>query len=143
METGNLITVLVGVCFLASGLCTDLYMGRFIESARETTGLVVDVVYDTGSRQRRIYPVVEFRTIEGKEIVGRSRQHYNSEVGQTVQILYDTGNPEHLEIGTLSSVRKWRIIFTVICILFGFGICFIGIGLELGILNWRSTAYRR
>lgn len=143
MDPGNLITVLFGLCFVAAAIYAWSYMGRFIDSAKESSGVVVEVVFESGSRESRMRPVVRFKTTEGKEIVGRSQQHYNSEVGQTLPLLYDPGNPEHLEIGTLSSAKRWRMIVTAACALFGLVVCSIGIGLELGILNWRPTAFRR
>jgi len=143
MDLGNLVTVLFGLCFVAAATYAWSYMGRFIETAQEASGVVVEVVYEPGSRESRMHPVVRFKTIEGKEVVGRSWQHYNSEVGQKLPLLYDPRNPEHVEIGTLASARRWQMIVTAICALFGLVICFIGIGLELGILNWRPTAYRR
>ena len=143
MELGNLLVVLFGLCFVAVAPYAWSYMGRFIKTAQEASGVVVEVVYEAGSQQRRMHPVVRFKTSEGKEVVGRSRQHYNSEVGQKLPLLYDPGDPEHVEIGTLSSARRWRMIVTTACALFGVIICFIGIGLELGILDWRPTAYRR
>lgn len=143
MEPGNLITVLFGLCFVAAGLYAYAYMGRFLETAREASGIVVEVVYEAGSRQRRMHPVLRFKTAEGKEVVGRSEQHYNSQVGQALQLLYDPGNPEHVEIGTLAGEREKRVIITAVCVLFGLGICMIGIGLELGMLNWRPRADRR
>jgi len=39
-------------------------------------------------------------------------------------------------------LRKFRTIVAAICVLSGLVICFIGIGLELGILNWQSPRRR-
>ena len=143
MEVGNLLTVLFGLCFVAVAFYAWSYMGRFIDTAQETSGVVVEMVYEPGSQKSSVHPVIRFKTTEGKEIVGRSWQHYNSEVGQKLPLLYDPGNPEHVEIGTLSSARRWRMIVTATCVLAGLVICFIGIGLELDILNWSPTASRR
>ena len=85
----------------------------------------------------RMHPVVRFRTAEGTEVLGRSWQHHNSTVGQAVQLVYDPQNPEHVEIGTLSDASSFRTVVVAACVLVGLGICFIGVGLELGILAWR------
>jgi len=143
MDLGNLLTVLFGLCFVAVAVYAWFYMSRFIDTAREASGVVVEVVYEPGSQKSAMHPVIRFKTSEGKEITGRSWQHYNSEVGQTLPLLYDPGNPEHVEIGTLSSARRWRMVVAGAGVLVGLAICFIGIGLELGFLNWNSTASRR
>jgi uncharacterized protein DUF3592 len=142
MELGNLITILFGVCFVAAGAFAYAYMDRFIGTGHEASGVVVEVVYETGSRESRMHPVVRFKTADGREVLGRSGQHYNSAVGQALQLVYDPKNPEHVEIGTLSELRKFRTIVAAICVLSGLVICFIGIGLELGILNWQSPRRR-
>jgi len=143
MDPGNLLTVLFGLCFVAVAVYAWSYMGRFIDTAREASGVVVEVVYEPGSQKSAMHPVMRFKTTEGKEITGRSWQHYNSEVGQMLPLLYDPSNPEHVEIGTLSSARRWRMVVTGACVLVGLVTCFIGIGLELGVLNWSPTASRR
>jgi hypothetical protein len=143
METGNLITVVFGLGLVAAGVYAYHAMGRFNENAREAVGVVVEVVREAGSQQSRIRPALKFKTDEGKEVVGRSRQHYNTEIGATLPLLYNPKDPEHVEVGTLASARNWQLGVGALCVLFGLGICFIGVGLELGILNWRSDAYRR
>ena len=138
----NLLTILFGLCFVAAGGLAYAYMDRFIGIGHEASGVVVEVVYETGSRESRMHPVVRFRTADGREVLGRSGQHYNSEVGQALQLVYDPENPERVEIGTLAEVRRFRAIVAAICVLFGLVVCFIGIGLELGILNWPSQRRR-
>lgn len=142
MELGNLITILSGLCFVAAGFFAYAYMGRFVGIGHEVSGVVVEMVYETGSRKRRMHPVVRFRTADGREVLGRSGQHYNSEVGQALRLVYDRKNPEHVEIGTLSELHKFRTVVAAICVVFGLVICSIGIGLELGILNWASPRRR-
>jgi hypothetical protein len=142
VDPGNLITVLVGLCFVAAGAFAYAYLDRFVESGREASGVVVEVVYEDESRKSRMHPVVRFRTAEGREILGRSWQHHNSEVGQSLSLLYDPKDPEHIEIGTLASLRRFRNIVAAVCIVFGLIVCLIGIGLELGLLNWRRAPSR-
>lgn len=85
MELGNLITILFGLCFVAAGVFVYVYMDHFVGIGHEASGVVVEVVYETGSRESRMHPVVRFKTADGREVLGRSGQHYNSEVGQAVQ----------------------------------------------------------
>lgn len=142
MELGNLITILSGLCFVAAAVFAYGYLDRFVGTGHEASGVVVEVVYEAGSRQSRMHPVVRFKTADGRDVLGRSWQHYNSEVGQALLLVYDPQNPEHVEIGTLSDLRRFRNIVAAICVVFGLVICFIGIGLELGILNWPSPRRR-
>ena len=142
MALGNVITILLGLGFVAGGVIVYLYMDRFLATGVEASGVVTDVVYEAGSRQRRMHPVVRFKKADGTEVLGRSWQHHNSEVGQTLRVVYDPKNHEHVEIGTLSELRRFRTIVVAMCAVLGLVICSIGIGLELGILSW-PTARRR
>lgn len=142
MDPGNLITILSGLCFVVAGVFVCAYVDRFVGTGHEASGVVVEVVYETGTRKRRMHPVVRFKTADGREVLGRSGQHYNSEVGQALQLMYDPNNPERVEIGTLSEMRKFRTVIAAICVVFGLVICIIGIGLELGMLNWLSPRRR-
>lgn len=141
MEIGNAFTVFFGLLFVAVGFYIYFEAGRFTKRAQETTGVVVDLVLSSRYQTPEKFPVVRFRTAGGKEVVFKSREHYNSEVGQTLAISYDPANPENARIGSLSSVRRWAFFFSALCILFGLGVCFIGFGLEFGILKWGY--YRR
>ena len=44
MAPGNLLTVLFGVCFVAAGIYAYIYLGRLIETGREASGVVVEIV---------------------------------------------------------------------------------------------------
>ena len=142
MALGNVITILCGLGFVAGGVVVYLYMDRFLATGVEASGVVVEVVHETGSRQRRMHPVVRFQRADGTEVLGRSWQHYNSEVGQALRLVYDPKHPEHVEIGTLSELRRFRTIVAATCAVFGLVICSIGIGLELGILSWPAPRRR-
>ena len=142
MALGTVITILLGLGFVVGGVVVYLYMDRFLATGVEASGVVAEVVYEAGSRQRRMHPVVRFKKADGTEVLGRSWQHHNSEVGQALTLVYDPKNPEHVEIGTLSDVRRFRTMVVALCVVFGLVICSIGIGLGLGVLNW-PTARRR
>ena len=136
MALGNVITILFGLSLVAAGVVVYLYMDRFLAIGVEASGVVVEIVYEPGTQRAGMHPVVRFKKADGTEVLGRSWQHHNSEVGQAVRLMYDPKNPEHVEIGTLSQLRRFRTVVVALCVVFGLGICFIGIGLERGILNW-------
>lgn len=142
MALGNLITVLFGLAFVAAGVVVYVYMDRFLGSGVEASGVVVEVVYEPGTQRAGMHPVVRFKMADGTEVLGRSWQHHNSAVGQAVQLVYDPKNPEHVEIGTLSDLRRFRTVIVALCAGFGVITCSIGIGLELGILNWPTPRRR-
>lgn len=142
MALGTVITIVVGLGFVAAGVAVYLYMDRFLAIGLEASGVVTEVVHEAGSRQRRMHPVVRFKRMDGTEVRGRSGQHHHSEVGQALSLVYDPKNPQHIEIGTLSELRRFRTIVVAMCAVFGLVICSIGIGLELGILSWPTTRRR-
>lgn len=131
VQPGNLITFCVGVLFIVIGLYGYHYMGRFLDHARETSGVVVEVVYETGSKKGRIHPVVRYKTADGREITGRSHQHHNVRPGDTVQLVYDTRQPEEIEITTLARAKNRQLLFAVLSVALGLLVCGIGLRTEL------------
>src|SRR5688572_31115588 len=119
LQPGNVMAILVGVFFIAAGLYTYHHMGRFLDHARETSGVIVDVVYETGSKKGRIHPRVRFNTEAGREIVAQSEQHRNVQPGETVRVLYDMQRPEDFEITTLEQAQKKRLLFTLLSVALG------------------------
>lgn len=142
MEAGNLITVLFGLAFVGAGLYLHVYTGRFLDTAREATGTVTELSHGDSQRKTRVHPILRYTTAEGREVEGRSWQHYNAEVGQALPLLYDPADRTHVEIGSRASQQRTRTIMTAVCIAFGVAISLIGVGLELGVLNWRPAARR-
>jgi len=142
MATGHLVTVLSGLAFVGAGLYAYTHMGRFLGTAREATGAVVEVIYEDNTRKTRMHPILRYTADDGREVQGTSRQHYNAEVGQTLALLYDPADPSHVEIGTLASQQRARWILAAVCIGFGVAIGLIGVALELGFLNWRPAVKR-
>ena len=130
-EPGNLITAAVGVLFIAIGVYGYGYMGRFLDHALETSGTVVDVVYETGTKKGRIHPVVRFKAMDGREINGRSDQHHNVRPGDTVRLVYDPRNPQDIEITTLARAQNRRLLFTALSVVLGIVVCGFGLGTEL------------
>jgi uncharacterized protein DUF3592 len=131
LEPGNLITVLVGVLFIAAGLYSFHHMGHFLDHARETSGVIVDVVYETGSKKGRIHPRVRFNTEAGREIVAQSDTHHNVQPGETVRLLYDPRRPEDFEITTIARAQNRRLLFTLLSVALGIGVCVMGLRMKL------------
>ena len=110
LQPGNIITILVGLLFVGAGIYAYTFMGRSLATAREASGVVVELVYESGTRKGRIHPVVRFKTDEGQEFIGRSQQHSNVQVGQTVKFVYDPKRPDDIEIVTLERVKNRRVV---------------------------------
>jgi hypothetical protein len=106
-------------------------MGRFLDTAKETSAIVVEVAYESVNRKGRMHPVVRFKTADGREIVGHSNEHHNVQPGESVRLLYDPRNPADIEITTLSRANNRRLLFTALSILFGFGVCALGLGMDV------------
>jgi hypothetical protein len=131
LEPGNLITVAVGLCFIASGVYGYHHMSRFLDTAEETSAVVVEVAYESVNKKGRMHPVVRFTTADGREVVVRSDEHHNVQPGDRVQLLYDPVHPDQIEIATLSRAQNRRLLFTVLSVLFGVFVCLMGVGLKV------------
>ena len=143
MAPHNAVTALFGLCCIAAGIYIHYYMGRFLETAREATGVVVELVYETATMQKgRMHPVVKFRTSDGREVTGRSDKHYNTQPGATLQIVYDAAHPERIEIGTLARVRNQRIFFSGVTVLFGLALGLGAIAVDRGLLRRKPGVAR-
>jgi hypothetical protein len=135
LQPGNLVTIFLGLLFIASGIYGFLEIGRFLEAARPATGVVIEIVHASTNKRGRTHPVVRFTTAEGKEVVVRSEEHQNVQPGDTVELLYDARNPEQIEITTLERVRNRRLLFTGLSIALGALVC--GLGFTQ---RWATTA---
>ena len=137
IRPGNIFTILVGLLFVGAGIYAYIAMGRSLATAREASGVVVELVYESGTRKGRIHPVVRFKTDEGQEFVGRSHQHSNVQVGQTVQFVYDANRPDDIEIVTLERVKGRRLVIVALSLLVGLIVCAVGVGFDTRTLQWR------
>ena len=121
---GKLATLLVGALFVAIGVYGYAYMGRFLDNAREATATVVSIAHESAAvKKGRMHPTVRFTAADGREIVGRTEQHHNVQVGERVQIVYDPRKPDEIEITTLERARKRRLMFVGFSVLLGLGVC--------------------
>ena len=134
----NVVTVVFGLCFVAVGFYIYSHMGRFIDTARTASAVVIEVTHESeGTKKGRTHPVVRFTSVDGTVVVGRSQQHHNLRVGQTVQILYDPKNPAAIEVKTLSQVQNQRVFFSVVCVLIGLVVSLTAAALDAGLLRKR------
>jgi hypothetical protein len=128
---GNFATVAVGLLFVAIGVYTYVYMGGFLDNARETKAVVIEVSMESAAtRKGRTHPVVRFTTDEGKEVVARVDEHHNVRPGDTVQVVYDSRNPQNIEIATLERAQRRRLLFSGLAV---------ALGLLVGGLGLRQT----
>jgi hypothetical protein len=130
---GNFVTVAVGLLFVAIGIYIYVHMGRFLDHARETQAVVIEVTMESAAtRKGRTHPVVRFTTEDGKEFVVRSDEHHNVRPADTVQVVYDPRNPQDIEITTLERAQRRRILFTGLTVALGLVVC--GMGLRQTLL---------
>ena len=113
----------VGLMLVAIGVYTWFYMGRFLDHARETQAVVIEVAMESAAtRKGRMHPVVRF-TVDGKEVVVRSDEHHNVKPADTVRVVYDPRNPQDIEITTLERAQRRRLMFSGLAIALGLGVC--------------------
>ena len=137
LEQHNVVTALVGLMFVAGGFYAYHYMGRSFEHAREAPGVVVDIIYETGTMQKgRKHPVVRFRTADGTEITATSEKHRAVERGDAIPVVYDARNPRLIEVGTLTQIQRQRVFSS------GFAIV-LGLVLSLGAASRDLGAFQR
>ena len=129
---GNFSTVAVGLLFVAAGIYTWFHMGRFLEEARETKAVVVEVRMESAAtRKGRTHPVVRF-TADGKEVVASADEHHNVKPADTVTLVYDARNPQQIEITTLERAQRRRLLFSGLAVALGLAVC--GMGLRQTLL---------
>ena len=117
---GNLFTIALGLIIVAIGIYTYVHMGSFLAHARETRAVVIEVVNESAAtRKGRMHPVVRFTTADGKETVVRSDEHHNVRPADTVQLVYDSRNPQEIEITTLERAQRRRLLFSGLTLALG------------------------
>ena len=137
LEAPNVITALVGLMFMAGGVYAYHYLGRSLQQMREAPGVVVDIVYETGTMQKgRKHPVVRFRTANGIEVTATSEKHRAVERGDAVPVVYDPRNPTLIEVTTLTNVQRQRVFSS------GFAIV-LGLVLSLGAASRDLGAFQK
>jgi Protein of unknown function (DUF3592) len=127
LEPENLVTIFLGLCFIVTGLYAYHYMGRFLDTAREASGVVIDVRYESANKKGRMHPRVRFTTADGREVVAQSDEHHNVQRGDTVRLIYDPSQPNDMEISTLARAQKRRLLITTLSVVFGVFVCLLGL----------------
>ena len=125
---GSLVTIFVGLCFIAAGVYGYVHTGRFLNSAQETSAVVLEVAYESNNKKGRIHPVVRFNTADGREIVVRTDEHHNVQPGDTVRLLYHRNHPQQTEITTMSRAQNRRLVFALLSVAVGSFVCLMGLG---------------
>src|SRR4051812_6754919 len=120
-------TIGVGLFFIAIGVATYSYMGRFLDHAREAQAVVIEVRNESATPKGRTHPVVKFKTAEGAEIVVASDEHHNVRPADTLPVIYDARNPHAIEITTLERARKRRWVFSGLGGALGLFVCGMGL----------------
>ncbi|CAN5519278.1 hypothetical protein BH10CHL1_BH10CHL1_42220 [soil metagenome] len=107
--------VLIGMFFFIS---TRIFIGK----AQAVKGSVIQIVY----RGRGYAPVYQFRTADGQTIVtqaGLSTNPPRFTVGQVVDVLYETENPQK------NRINQWMNLYFLPVLLGGIGLIFGGVGM--------------
>jgi hypothetical protein len=133
----DLFSLLFGLCLVAGGIYGYGRVDHSLQYAREASGVVADLVYESGTKKGRIHPVVRYQATDGREIVGQSQKHRNVRPGERVQIVYDIRNPQDVEIGTLAEVRHRRSVMAGVTIAIGIASILAGAVMHFGLFRAR------
>lgn len=132
---GNLFSMLFGLCLIAGGAYVYAQLDEALRFIREASGVVEEIVYESGTKKGRMHPVVRYRTAEGMEVRGQSDKHVNVQPGEQVRIVYDVRNPGEVEIGNLAQARHRRMIMAGVAIAIGIASLLAGVALHFGLIR--------
>ena len=132
---GNLFSMLFGLCLVAGGAYMYAQIDEALRFIREASGIVEEVVYESGTKKGRMHPIVRYRTAEGVETRGQSDKHVNVQPGEQVRIVYDVRNPGEVEIGNLAQARHRRTIMVGVAIAIGIASLLAGVALHFGLIR--------
>lgn len=110
------VAYLIAVACVISGLLLDYSYARSTPGAERTEGTVVDFVR---RNSRQVYPVFEFRDLEGKphRVMNATQQAVvRLAAGDTVAIAYSRSDPERARIDTLWFDHRWMIAGLVVAL---------------------------
>ncbi len=131
-------TLLVGVIFIAIG-AVMLGLGifffvrtrRFLRTAVDATGTIVELIESSGSEGGTVYQaMVEFQTADGQSIRWQESMASSPPVGQpgdTLRMKYDPANPRKARITKPTRLWFMPVLFG------GLGVLFFGIGVVLAV----------
>jgi hypothetical protein len=117
--------ILLNLMLLGGGVTVLLDGRRFLATAAEARGVVVDVAkvreYDSdagaGGHVTRSYPVVEFVTAREQVVryqppVGSNPPDYR--VGGPLRVLYDPADPQHVVLDTWDELWKEGVVLVAV-----------------------------
>ncbi len=137
MRAPRIATLFVGLLFIAAGIYIYVTMSRSISVAREASGVVTEIIFESGVKKGRMHPVVSFKTPEGELIVGKALEHHNLKVGEVVHFTYNPSRPDDIDIGSLSRLKRKRLLYTLLSVLMGLGVCVMSVFFDAEKLEWR------
>ena len=130
--TLGIVFSLVGGLLALIGLFLFIRTRIFIGNAQEAKGTVIQMVYSRTSSSSGsgggYSAVYQFRTLDGQNIVIQDSLSSNPprfQVGQEIDILYESGNPQKARI------NKWMNLYFVPVLLGGMGLIFGGVGIAI------------
>lgn len=92
----------IGLLLVAIGSAFMWNEHRVIRSSEIVPGTVIELVASRGSKGGTVYaPRIRFRTLEGREVIFKSRVSSSSpgvKAGDTVYMAYNRSNPERAKI---------------------------------------------
>lgn len=123
-ERDSVLWVFVGgLAFVAAG-GVGMYQDRRLHTTgKRVPGIVVDHHWESSGKDggRSCFPVVEFRTVDGRVVRAKTRVGGSpiAGVGEQVPVLYAPDNPENLRIDTWAGRATWM---SVVAIVLGLGL---------------------
>jgi len=110
----------------------------FLATAQSAEGRVIDLVYQSSGEGGAFYPMVRFRSADGREVTFRSRVGRNPAsyaVGDPVMVLYDPQNPSDAMVESFFRLWFGPLMLSIVGSLFG--------GIGWGYWGWAYRQYRR
>jgi hypothetical protein len=126
-QSGFLATLAVGILFIATGAYSYVYMGRFLDHARETQAVVIEMRAESATPKGRTHPVVRFTTENGRVVVAESKAHHRARTADILDIVYDVRNPQSIEITTLDQANRRRLVIAGLAAAVGLIVCAIAV----------------
>ena len=128
MSVGPIFAV-VGSLLAVIALFFLIRTRRFLASAKEARGKVVQMVYSSSSDGGGGYAAIyQFKTLDGQTIMKQDSLSSNPprfREGQDIDVLYDPGNPNK------ASINSWMSLYFLPALLGGLGLIFGGVGVAL------------
>ena len=141
MQPHHLVTALFGLFLIGAGIYAYLHLGTYLGTLRETSAVVIDVVYESATMQKaRVHPVVRFTTADGREVIGRAEKHLKARPGDSVRIVYDPAYPERVEVRTLAQANRERGLFSGIAIAFGLALSLGALAVDRGLIRMPESS---